>query len=141
MHIGEVSAISGLTTQTIRYYGDIGLVIPIRTSNGYRNYTSIQLNELVFLKNIRELEFDMQECRSLLEYYRCNTMERCECTRLIRKKLQETKDEVLSASKRLQFLENLLDDSNSDYENANSFFDMMQEGLLGAQRTHSELSL
>lgn len=38
MNIGDVSARSGLTAKTIRYYEDIGLVSPLRDSNGYRAF-------------------------------------------------------------------------------------------------------
>ena len=38
MNIGDVSRLSGLPAKTIRYYEDIGLVEPLRSSNGYRAF-------------------------------------------------------------------------------------------------------
>ncbi|MEO1238359.1 MAG: MerR family DNA-binding transcriptional regulator, partial [Pseudomonadota bacterium] len=37
MNIGEAARRSGLPAKTIRYYEDIGLVVPARAANGYRD--------------------------------------------------------------------------------------------------------
>ena len=38
MNIGDVARVSGLPTKTIRYYEDIGLISPLRGTNGYRSF-------------------------------------------------------------------------------------------------------
>ncbi len=37
--IGEVSDIVGISTRTLRYYEEAGLLAPARTANEYRRYT------------------------------------------------------------------------------------------------------
>jgi len=68
MNISEAARRSGLSAKTIRYYEDIGLIAPAeRSENGYRQYDSKSLEELQFLARAREVGFDLEECRQLLD--------------------------------------------------------------------------
>lgn len=69
MNIGEVSGLSGLPAKTIRYYEEIGLVKPLRDSNGYRVFRSSDLHKLVFMARARTLGFTIEDCRTLLALY------------------------------------------------------------------------
>ncbi len=69
MNIGEVAARSGLPAKTIRYYEDIGLVTPLRSTNGYRSFRQSDLHKLAFLSRARSLGFTIDDCRALLELY------------------------------------------------------------------------
>lgn len=71
MNISEAARRSGLSSKTIRYYEDIGLVAsPRRGDNGYRQYEAAAVEELQFLARAREVGFDLQECRQLLELHK-----------------------------------------------------------------------
>ena len=48
MNIGDVAALSGLPAKTIRYYEDIGLVKPLRSTNGYRIFRESDAHKLAF---------------------------------------------------------------------------------------------
>lgn len=69
MNIGDVSRLSGLPAKTIRYYEDIGLVDPLRSSNGYRSFRKSDLHKLAFLGRARSLGFSIDDCRNLLALY------------------------------------------------------------------------
>ncbi|MEE4010582.1 Cu(I)-responsive transcriptional regulator [Roseibium sp. FZY0029] len=69
MNIGEASEQSGLPVKTIRYYEDIGLVRPLRSENGYRDFVDSDLQRLKFLQRSRSLGFSIDECRELLSLY------------------------------------------------------------------------
>lgn len=69
MNIGEVSRASGLPAKTIRYYEDIGLMLPARSANGYREFSAQDVHKLVFLGRSRSLGFSIEECRTLLSLY------------------------------------------------------------------------
>jgi MerR family copper efflux transcriptional regulator len=66
MNIGDVSNHAGLPPKTIRYYEDIGLVTPLRDTNGYRNFRASDLHKLAFLGRARALGFTIDDCRNLL---------------------------------------------------------------------------
>lgn len=69
MNIGEVAARSGLPAKTIRYYEEIGLVRPLRDTNGYRAFRETDLHKLSFLGRARALGFTIEDCRTLLALY------------------------------------------------------------------------
>ena len=54
MRIGEVAEVSGMTTKTLRFYEDRGLLpIADRTSNGYREYGQDTVSRLDFIRRSR----------------------------------------------------------------------------------------
>lgn len=70
MNIGEAAVASGLPVKTLRYYEEIGLVLPGRCEgNDYRNYTAKDVEHLRFLRRLRAAGFGLDVCRELLELY------------------------------------------------------------------------
>lgn len=66
--IGKVSEASGVKVPTIRYYEQIGLLpAPPRTDGGRRTYDSADTERLTFIRHSRELGFDIDEIKTLLE--------------------------------------------------------------------------
>ncbi|AXI46463.1 Cu(I)-responsive transcriptional regulator [Sulfitobacter sp. SK012] len=66
MNIGDVSKRAGLPPKTIRYYEEIGLVAPERTTNGYRSFQDSDMHKLAFLGRSRALDFTIEDCRNLI---------------------------------------------------------------------------
>ena len=69
MNIGDAARRTGLAAKTIRYYEDIGLVRPLRRTNGYRDFADADLHKLAFLARARSLGFSIEDCRALLALY------------------------------------------------------------------------
>ena len=68
--IGEAARLSGVAAKTIRYYEEIGLVLPTaRGENGYRAYGGASIQMLRFLNRARSLGFSIKDCRALLSLY------------------------------------------------------------------------
>lgn len=75
--IGEVSRLSGVNIETIRYYERIEmLAAPPRTASGRRVYGLAELRCLTFVRRARELGFSLNEVRALL---RLGAPERASC--------------------------------------------------------------
>lgn len=51
--IAEAARLVGLSTHTLRYYEQEGLVRPARNASGYRAYSPFDLRRLVFLTRMR----------------------------------------------------------------------------------------
>lgn len=68
LKIGEVSAKSGLSIKTIRYYEDLGLLAPLvtRTESGYRLFNDAIFNRLAFIKRSQSLGLSLQEIQEIL---------------------------------------------------------------------------
>lgn len=65
--IGELSKQTELSTKTIRYYESIGLVgKPKRAENGYRMYPVSRIQELILIKNARDLGLPIAQIKKLM---------------------------------------------------------------------------
>lgn len=77
MNISQAAQVCGLPNKTIRYYEEIGLVVPQRQEgNGYRAYSLENVAQLRFLQRARAVGFSLDECRELLALY-ANPQRRC----------------------------------------------------------------
>ena len=65
--IGELSRLTGVHIETIRYYERITMLpAPPRTEGGRRVYGPVQVQTLKFIRRSRELGFTLDEIRNLL---------------------------------------------------------------------------
>ena len=95
MNISEAARRSGLSTKTIRYYEDIDLIAPAaRADNGYRQYDGKAVEELNFLARAREVGFDLQECRQLLELQRDSSRQSRHARSLVLEKSQQLQQRI-----------------------------------------------
>lgn len=95
MNISEAARRSGLSAKTIRYYEDIDLIVPaVRADNGYRQYDNQAVEELHFLARAREVGFDLQECRQLLELQRDSSRQCRDARQLVLEKSQQLQTRI-----------------------------------------------
>ena len=65
--IGELSRLTGVNIETIRYYERIAMLSPPpRTASGRRIYGPAETRTLAFIRRARELGFTLEEIRALL---------------------------------------------------------------------------
>ena len=65
---GQVAYASGVTSETVRYYEERGLIPPPRRSpSGYRLYGAAYVERIRFVKRAQELGFTLSEAGGLLE--------------------------------------------------------------------------
>jgi len=65
--VNKLSKISGVSARTLRYYDEIGLLKPVRiASSGYRIYGQWELDMLQQILFYRELDFPLEEIKSIL---------------------------------------------------------------------------
>ncbi len=66
--IGEITALTGLSADTLRYYEKIGLLRDVpRSSSGLRSYGSRHLSTLKFIQRAKAMNFSLDEIARLLE--------------------------------------------------------------------------
>ncbi len=66
--IGALSAASGVKVPTIRYYESVGLMpAPLRTGGNRRVYDRTAVGRLCFIRHARELGFEVDAIRQLLD--------------------------------------------------------------------------
>ncbi|MGR3290377.1 MAG: Cu(I)-responsive transcriptional regulator [Paracoccaceae bacterium] len=115
MNIGNVSTLSGLPVKTIRYYEDIGLVSPLRDTNGYRAFREKELHKLAFLGRARSLGFTIEDCRALLALYDDETRASADVKRIANEHLEQIETKIAGLEAMRDTLSHLIDECAGDH--------------------------
>jgi len=115
MNIGDVAKHSGLPAKTIRYYEDIGLVKPLRDSNGYRAFQEKELHMLAFLGRARALGFSIEDCRALLALYEDETRASSDVKRIANEHLHQIEAKIADLQDMRQTLSHLVRECAGDH--------------------------
>lgn len=109
LSIGEFSNICKVSTKTLRYYAEIGLLLPdeINSENGYRYYSIEQLETMLFINRLKSYNFSLEEIKTILE------SEELQDEKLYLE-LTRKKKEI---EKQVQEFEKTLDQLNTDLSN------------------------
>ena len=67
--IGEFSTVSGLTVRTLRFYHELGLLVPaaVDPATNYRMYDERNLESAKVIAALRGLEFPLEQIREILD--------------------------------------------------------------------------
>lgn len=97
MNISQAAQACGLPNKTIRYYEEIGLVVPGRQEgNDYRVYSLNDVAQLRFLQRARAVGFSLDECRELLALY-ANPQRRCgQVKALVSEKIAQVDQQLIA---------------------------------------------
>ena len=101
MNIGKAAKLTGLTVKTVRYYSDIGIIIPQKNhKTGYRDFSNEDVEKLQFIRKARKFNFSIEECCELLAFYQ-------DKNRLSRDVKALTLEKISEIDKKLTELESL----------------------------------
>src|SRR5262245_53271043 len=67
MRVGELARQSGVTVRALRYYETLGLVIPSRLPNGYRDYDPVSVRQVEEIPALTGLGLSVQDTRPFVE--------------------------------------------------------------------------
>lgn len=84
--IGKVSRLCNVSIKTLRYYDEIGLLIPDcrKDNSNYRYYTHEQILTLFIIRKLRHLGVPLKEIKDIIGRKDAESMEKC-----IRQRLEE----------------------------------------------------
>lgn len=110
MSIGELSKMTGVGIETIRYYERLGLLKPVaRKTSGYRVFNRDSYRTLRFLKHAQELGFALSEIKDLLRL-RADKESRCNDVKArAEKHLKEVKEKIERLNSIQDVLSKLID--------------------------------
>lgn len=100
MTIGAFSERTGLRPKTLRYYEEVGLLIPnVRAENGYRQYEAEQIEAALLIHSLRQAGVGIADIRRFV------AGDRSEQERLLQHWREETEAKMLSLQIARQFLQ------------------------------------
>jgi MerR family transcriptional regulator, redox-sensitive transcriptional activator SoxR len=101
--ISEVARRVGLRPSAIRYYEEIGVLLPAQRVSGQRRYDEAALYRLVALQRAREIGFTLDEIRQLFFGFRNGTPPSERWKKLSQRKLVEL-ERLISGIKAIQLV-------------------------------------
>ncbi len=100
LKIGEVSQLSGIGIEALRFYERSGLLgKPVRSASGYRLYDEGVIERLSFIKKAQTLGFSLDEIRRIIEDARSGASPCDDVREIVRRRLAEL-DERLREMRR-----------------------------------------
>ena len=66
-HIKEAAQLSGVSVKTLHHYDKIGLLVPLKSENGYRTYSQEDLERLQVILYYKYLGFSLEKIAELLK--------------------------------------------------------------------------
>jgi MerR family copper efflux transcriptional regulator len=115
MNIKDAAERSGLPAKTIRYYEDIGLVRPLRDTNGYRTFRESDIHKLTFLGRSRALGFTIEDCRVLLSLYEDKSRASADVKDLAARHLEQIGEKIAALESMRDTLTELVDACHGDH--------------------------
>lgn len=95
LKIGEVSRLSGIGIEALRFYEKSGLLDrPGRTYSGYRLYGEEVLERLAFIKQAQVLGFSLDEIKQLIAHKRAGESPCAEVREIVRGRLTELNEKI-----------------------------------------------
>lgn len=99
MKINQLSKLTNVLSKTIRYYEDVGLLPKAsRNSNGYREYSLVDVDSLIFIRRCRELQIPLEQIKVLIQV-QTDKMSSCsEVDLLIEQQLEKVRKTISELS-------------------------------------------
>ena len=118
MNISEAAKLTDLSPKSIRLYENKRVIsAPLRSDNGYRNYSDKQIQQLGIVAKARSAGFSLEECRALVALADNPCRESADVKAKALSKLKEVNkkiEDLLAIQKTLQeWVEQCPGDSNS----------------------------
>lgn len=92
LKIGEFSELNQVSVKTLRYYEEIGLLVPFEIDEwtGYRYYKVIQMQTMEKIRTLKRLGFSLEEIKEII----VNKEYSSPTSAMIQEKLEDCKEEI-----------------------------------------------
>ena len=147
--IKQISRITGIPADTLRYYEREGIISPRRHENGYRHYDETDITILKYIVVMKYARFSLSEIKSMTELFgrtpeadctECNEI----CNTILNAKIVELKQAISNYQMVVRLMEELLpmvQDTEAYYSNERDieefisriFDDIQSGGLLSSE--------
>ncbi|WP_030903884.1 MerR family transcriptional regulator [Streptomyces sp. NRRL F-5126] len=107
MRVGELSRATGVSTRSLRYYEDQGLLSSERRANGYREYGEQAVRQVAFIQDLYRAGLPSRIIRDVLPCT-ASAPPAGDCTRLLAR-VREVRDELARQERQIAQRREMLD--------------------------------
>ena len=123
LSIGEFSKICGVSTKTLRYYDEIGLINPdeINVESGYRYYSIEQLKRMLYINRLKSYHFSLEEIKTMV------ALEEDQSEEMLCSALNQKKNEIQEKLKAFEYVVKQLSQDISNLEKGVSIMSYLDD--------------
>ncbi|MGY3444758.1 MerR family transcriptional regulator [Bradyrhizobium sp. USDA 4473] len=104
MRIQEAARHLGVSARALRHYEAAGLIVPRRTSNGYRSYSASEIERAGWVRDLIASGFSTRELRNLLAALDGGGRARVSCSAVMQDKLDQIDRAIATLRRRRRAL-------------------------------------
>ncbi|MDD3797292.1 MAG: MerR family transcriptional regulator [Lachnospiraceae bacterium] len=108
--IGEFSKIGSVSTKTLRYYDEIGLLHPahVDENNRYRYYTEEQVDEILYISELKQFDLRLEQIKAVMEQNEKSLLEH-----FLTERIRQINDQVQDSIRLRQCIEKKIQEIQS----------------------------
>lgn len=144
MRIGEAAERLGVTPRTIKYYEELGLLSPERSTGRYREYDEEDLERVDRVRHMQQLGYSLAAIREVIKYRRQVDDDGCRRLALddlesvassLERQLEEIRTRIVRARAEVEQGELLASELAADIARCRARLDQRRAGSLAVQGT------
>lgn len=108
MLIGELSKHLNLSRDTIRFYEKLDLIQPLIRDNGYKDYSTQDVQQLQLIQAAKNLGFTLTEIKQILDLVNVNEIPAEQFHKILNDKLSVIREKIMQLQNIQNLLENLV---------------------------------
>ena len=138
--IGKLAELTGVTSDTLRYYEKMGLIQHTsRSPAGYRLYDFSMVRVIRFIRGAKTLNFSLRDIKRLLSYSISNQPHCLIALKQVEKKIIEAEGKLAEFREIREFLDSFANACVDDGKNMKKISDYIQQGDDVEQSKKSDL--
>lgn len=102
MRISQLAQVTGTTVHALRHYEKCGLLQPVRSANGWREYPPSARREVVFISMSRAIGFSLREIGEWLPAYRTGRLTLAQLDEVMQNRLAELDRQIAELQRQRQ---------------------------------------
>lgn len=109
-HIGDIAKQLGISSRSIRYYEELGLIVPKRSHGGFREYSGVEIEKLSTILKLKKLSLSLEEIQNLVNMKQCmgNKKSAAELLTCLHKRMHEFEDRIKDYKDGLNEMKNFI---------------------------------
>lgn len=133
--IKQMAKLSGISTDSLRYYDKLGIISPKRNENGYRMYDEKDLFHLQYVTVMKYARFSLAEIKTIIGLFSNEPSQACNdmCKSILSSKVEIVSQIIGNYQNILQLLKKLIPmiDCMQSYERNQSIIDEFVQEIYG----------
>lgn len=110
-YIGDIAKGLGISSRSLRYYEELGMISPARSNGGFREYSVSEVEKLKTIIKLKKLGLSLEEVRNLVGLKQCigNRKSVADLLKYLHQRLHEFEEKIENYKDGIKEISRLID--------------------------------